>query len=121
MNEFIAQSEDESYSENKKSVKNILQSKSKKRMKQGEGKEAKRVFERLNGFDQKKSIACQKIEEKFGTGIVHGELKDIAVFISQVGQIIIDRDAKRDNRVLHKWFDENWEKIEPILDRITCR
>ena len=64
------------------------------------------------------SPACIKLNEKFGRGIIHEELKCLAEFICTKLNIELDRDAKRDNRVLHKWFHENWCAIEPEIDRI---
>lgn len=90
----------------------------KKKKKSGEGADAHKVIRRLQNFDANASIACKKLNSKFGKGIVHEELKGIAEFICDKIHITIDRDAKRDNRVLYKWFDENWESIEPIIDKI---
>ena len=84
----------------------------------GEGADAQKVIKRIKDFDQETSPACRKIHSRFGRGIIHEELKSLAEFICEKVHIELDRDAKRDNRVLHKWFQENWEVIEPVIDQI---
>lgn len=90
----------------------------KKNVKRGEGADAHRINERIKDFDPRHSEACKKINKKFGMGIIHEELKIIAQFLCQQLHIVLDRDAKRDNRALRKWFDENWDIISPEIDRI---
>ena len=84
----------------------------------GEGSDAVKVIKRIKGFDPNESEACRRIHSKFGQSIVHKELKAIAEIICEKIGITLDRDAKRDDRVLHKWFQENWEVIEPLIERI---
>ena len=84
----------------------------------GEGSDAKRIAERLNGFNQKESIAYKFIIRRFEEGITHIELKRIAEIFAENNRLRLDRDAKRDNRVLIKWFDENWAIIGPQFYRI---
>lgn len=84
----------------------------------GEGSDAQKVIKRIKDFDPENSPACIKLNAKFGRGIVHSELKSLAEFICEKLHIELDRDAKRDNRVLYKWFHENWAMIDQIIDRI---
>ena len=93
----------------------------KTRKKRGEGIEAQRVNARLAGFDIEKSEAWKTIQRQFTVGVTHTELKSIAQILCDQLSIKLDRDASRDNRVLVKWFDENWEKIKPILHTIHLR
>ena len=76
------------------------------------------MITRIRDFDPENSPACIKFNAKFGRGIVHSELKSLAEFICEKIHIELDRDTKRDNRVLYKWFHENWHAIEQIIDRI---
>ena len=91
----------------------------KSRKKQGQGIEWKKVSNRIRNFDPENSIACIVIRDKLGDGVIHSELRDIAILIAKIGKLKIDRDAKRDSRVLFKWFDENWDVIEPIFLNMT--
>lgn len=85
---------------------------------QGQGLEAKRVESRLAGWDINESPARKGIAEQFPQGVTHYELKEIAKFICrEVAGLKLDRDATRDNRVLVKWFDENWECLKDIISR----
>lgn len=85
----------------------------------GQGAEAKRVNARLIGFIVKKSNAYRSLCKKFSPNITHSELKSIAKIICLQTGLKLDRDATRDNRVLIKWFDENWVVIKKNLDYIT--
>ena len=90
----------------------------KERKERGRGSEAIRVKARLEGFSHADSGACQYLEKRF-PGIVHKELKAIATILcTNIGGLILDRDAARDTRVLHKWFDENWDKIAPCIGEL---
>lgn len=95
----------------------------KKRTKRGDGTEAARVKKRLADFDSENSEAWKVISQMFGAGVTHSELKSIALIICMhtTPQIKLDRDASRDNRVLLKWFTENWNIIQPHLKNITLR
>ena len=90
----------------------------KKKIKRGQGSDAHRINERIKNFDPRHSPACRKINKKFGLGIIHEELKVVAEFLCQKLNLVLDRDAKRDNRALRKWYDENWDQIAPEIDRI---
>ncbi|EAY16333.1 hypothetical protein TVAG_359410 [Trichomonas vaginalis G3] len=89
-----------------------------KKTKRGDGTEAARVRKRLANFDSERCIAWIEIQKRFGSGITHSELKSIAQVICEHQRephLKLDRDASRDNRVLLKWFTENWSIIEPHL------
>ena len=55
--------------------------------------------------------------------LIHPELINVAEIIAEYiaerpenpQKILVDRDARRDHRVLLKWFDENWDFVEPVL------
>ena len=85
----------------------------------GQGTEAKRVNARLTGFKMKKSHAYKCLCKKFSPNITHSELKSIATILCLRTGLKLDRDATRDNRVLIKWFDENWVTIKKNLEYIT--
>lgn len=88
------------------------------RVERGKGVEATRVMNRLEGFNREKSKAWIEIKTRFGPGITHNELKSIAVLVGEKTGEKLDRDATRDSRVLVKWFDERWDKIESIVQKI---
>ena len=92
--------------------------KEKPKVKRGTGHQAQRVDKRLSGFDYEKSEVWNFISARYGSKISHLELKSIAAFICTQTNLQLDRDAKRDNRVLIKWFDENWAQIQPLLLKI---
>jgi hypothetical protein len=54
----------------------------------------------------------------FGPGVTHGELKSLAQLICVETGLKLDRDASRDNRVLIKWFQDNWQQISHLMRRI---
>ena len=82
------------------------------------GTEASRVKKRLLGFSPEDSPACQWIH-RWWPGLVRRELTAIALVLSwNLSTCPVDRDAKRDGRVLQKWFDENWAIIQPYLEEV---
>jgi hypothetical protein len=87
----------------------------------GEGPEARRVAERLEGFDLENSEAWLGIVDQFTIGVRHFELKSVADLVCKLTGLRLDRDAQRDNRVLVKWFQENWAVIQPHLVTIHLR
>ena len=90
----------------------------KKRAPRGQGAEALRVQKRLQDFDYERSEAWAKIRQHFSNGITHTELKSAANILCLKLNLKLDRDASRDNRVLIKWFQENWQQIEPHINKI---
>ncbi|OHT16153.1 hypothetical protein TRFO_42035 [Tritrichomonas foetus] len=90
----------------------------KRKVARGKGNEARRVSNRLGNFRPEDCSAWAAIRERFSSGITHGELRSVAQLVSLRTGIGLDRDAGRDNRVLIKWFDENWEKAGPIVAMI---
>lgn len=95
----------------------------KQRKKRGEGVEAKRVQDRLRGFQIEDSPAFRAIQKQFTGGVTHSELKSIALILCEqvCPPLKLDRDASRDNRVLIRWFDEHWDKIRPVISKIHLR
>lgn len=89
----------------------------KKRLKRGEGSEGKDVAKLLLGFDPSKSDACHALDRQFGKAITHLELLSIAQIICKKISITLNRQALRDDRVLHLWFHENWNFISPIIGK----
>jgi hypothetical protein len=43
----------------------------------------------------------------------------IADLVAKKLDIRLDRDARRRKAVMIKWFNENWEVIEPLLRHIV--
>lgn len=84
----------------------------------GQGAEAKRVNARLTGFKMKQSTAYKYLCRKFSPNVTHTELKSIATILCLRTGLKLDRDATRDNRVLIKWFDENWPIVKKNLEFI---
>ena len=92
------------------------------KVKRGEGAEAKRVAERLNGFNYETSETWRILKEKFSSGVTHSELKSVAFVLCQYAEgLALDRDATRDNRVLIKWFDEHWDIIKNLIDKVSLK
>lgn len=81
--------------------------------------EKRRIAIRLNGFDTKENRAWKQLSARFGKTVKQNELTTIAQVIAQHAQIKLDRDARRRKSVLLKWFDENWNAIEPFLDYVV--
>ena len=90
----------------------------KAKIERGSGHEADRVQKRLSGFDVENCQAWKVISSKYGSRISHSELKAIANLICGFTNLRVDRDATRDNRVLIKWFDENWDQIQNFIPKI---
>lgn len=77
------------------------------KVKRGEGIEAKKMREHLQGFDAYNSFVYAVITHIFGNANFHF-LKRIATIISQHAHIYLDRSAQRDKRALIKWYYINW-------------
>lgn len=91
----------------------------KKRKQRGEGCDAKEVSNIISKFDQEKSFACNELQMQFSSGITHNELLAIAELICTKTTLDLSRQAKRDDRVLHKWYDDNWDIIAPHIRRLN--
>ena len=91
------------------------------KVERGKGSEAKRVAERLNGFQYENSNTWRILKEKFSSGVTHSELKSVAIVLCQHTGLSLDRDATRDNRVLIKWFDENWDVLQKHIDNVSLK
>jgi hypothetical protein len=76
-----------------------------------------RNSQRLVGFDEKSSVACSFLSERFGAKMSRHELLSLAQIISEHLHILLDREAFRRKRVLFKWYDENWAIVEPFIRR----
>ena len=87
----------------------------KARKKRRDGRDAKKVVNILLDYDQNKSISYKRINEMFGSGINHEELKAIIDQICYDYQIPFDRQAKRYKKVLYKFLDDHWSIFGPIL------
>ena len=102
-------------------IRNFSQNKKKKEVKKFKSQteiEREKVEKRLNGFCSKNSKAWETIMKYFGENLNQMELNSIAEVLSDLLSINLDREAKRRREVLIKWFDENFEKIEPYLKLI---
>jgi hypothetical protein len=88
----------------------------------GEGHDAKRVRDRLAGFDWEACEAWTVLRQTFGRGITTNEIKSIAFIIcDHCPPLKVDRDAQRDGRVLIKWFQENLNVVQPQLANVELR
>ncbi|KAK8880430.1 hypothetical protein M9Y10_003104 [Tritrichomonas musculus] len=94
------------------------------RKRRGEGPDAKKVSYLLQGFDERKSFAINTLYARFGSSLIHKELLAIAEFlvlkVQQNSRIIlkISRDAKRDDKVLRKWYHDYWGLLAPEIECI---
>lgn len=92
------------------------------RRKRGQGAEAMRVQRHLTNWSLEDSLAFKEIQKQFTSQVRHAELKSIAQVLCDVcPRLRLHRDAARDNRVLIKWFDDNWSQIQPIMPKIHLR
>lgn len=80
--------------------------------------ESEKINKRLNGFDPSKSEVMKILNYHFSTGATHKELLSIVRIICVKTQLKLDRLATKDQRVLIKWFDENWYSIYMIIPSI---
>jgi hypothetical protein len=88
----------------------------------GTGTDAERARDRLGGFDCEKSDTFRLLREHFGETIKTNEIRSIAdLLCDKVPGLKLDRLARRDGRVLIKWFEENMTLIRPALDCIDLR
>ncbi|OHT10195.1 hypothetical protein TRFO_20568 [Tritrichomonas foetus] len=84
------------------------------------GKEASNIQKLLGNFDYNNSRAWKEIKILFSSGIRHTELISIAtVLISIYNLPKVSRPHRRSFPLLVKWFDDNWEKIQPIISKIS--
>lgn len=83
--------------------------------KSGKLTESARIQKRLNGFDATQSNITKTLNYYFSTGTTHRELVSIARIICLKTNLKLDRLAVRDQRVLIKWFEENWAIVYMIL------
>lgn len=54
----------------------------------------------------------QKLQERLNTKLSMTVLRDYALFVADLLDIHLERNAKRNKDVLIAWFCENWEKIK---------
>lgn len=90
----------------------------KPRLPRGQGEEAKKVQNLLNGFDVDKCIAKKQLDIHFSTCASFNLLKAIASIACDIiknPSVKLNRLAKRDYRCLIKWFNDNWEIIGGLV------
>jgi hypothetical protein len=88
----------------------------------GTGNEAKRVQQRLRGFDWETSDAWIILREHFGPTIQTNEIRSVAYLLcSKLPDLKLDRDAARDGRVLIKWYQENLAIVRDNLKYVDFR
>jgi hypothetical protein len=68
---------------------------------------------RMRGFDPKRSPAGRVLEELYGKTNFASLLSLARICAAYLG-IGVDRPATRRRAVLLKWFDENWDALEPF-------
>jgi hypothetical protein len=88
------------------------------KIKRGQGAEAQRVGNRLAGFNDQSSEAWRVLRSMFGEHHTHSELKSVAQVACAETGLLLDRDACRDNRVLIKWFHDNWSQLARVLPAV---
>jgi hypothetical protein len=88
----------------------------------GAGIEAERVRQRLDGFDAMNSNALRILHQHFGETVTTNELRSIAVLLChKSSDLKLERNMRRDSRVVVKWYDENMETISGLLQNVTLR
>jgi hypothetical protein len=81
--------------------------------------ERERVQRRVEGFNWRKSRAWTQLTCLYGPKLNQEELVSIADLVAGRLQIKLDRDARRRKTVIIKWFEENWNLIQPLLSTIV--
>ncbi|EAX95530.1 hypothetical protein TVAG_126600 [Trichomonas vaginalis G3] len=78
----------------------------------------KMIFERvkLNGI--KMDFVSAYIDRIIGTKVTYLNLLSFAIDISSVLEIKLDRLAKRNRNALLCWYAENWERIQPHIQKL---
>ena len=111
----------EKYIDNKKHILGKNKTNNNKKLKcSPKGKEASYIKKVLKNFDYKTSIVWKKIQQLFSTGVRHTELISVAQILIQIsGAPEVSRSCHRSFPVLIKWFDDNWDKIEPFIHHIS--
>ena len=81
-------------------------------------REKAHIKKRLKGFHWKESAAWHDITRFFGPGLSQEELLAIAEILASAAGLKTDREARRRKEVLIKWFDENYNVLRPMFDRL---
>jgi hypothetical protein len=79
------------------------------------------IDQRIRGFDFRKSIPFQRLEEKGYGHLKFSELLSMSEVIAQRASLSLDRQAKRRKRVLFKWLADHWQIIEPHFERMEIQ
>lgn len=87
--------------------------------KRGTSEECKKIKSILSDFNPVNSTAYIKLTERYGNNLKQTECQKIAEVLSLKLNISLDRDSRRRYPMLLKWFNDNWEQIEPNLKYIT--
>jgi hypothetical protein len=94
----------------------------KQRVERGTGPEAKKVAQRLRGFDMGNSPVRIALHQYFSSGVTHKELISVAQIAAHLTGIAEpDRLAVRDCRALLKWYFDNWAVVHGVLGYIHLR
>ena len=83
-------------------------------------KDQSEITTRLQNFNFKTSKTYIEFKRRDLLRIRTDSLVTLAIFIAQKIKVNVDRQAKRRKIVMYKWFEENLDKILPILDNIEC-
>jgi len=81
--------------------------------------EIDRVRKRTEGFKYQNSKSWVGLCRRYGDRITHDELVSVAEVLNPYIGIKLDRDAKRRKNVMLKWFEDNWNTIEPWLSYVV--
>ena len=74
------------------------------------------VQKALGSFSKECAKHTQKrIQDLLGQRLTCPELLSVAQIISRKTSLQLNRECKRRKIVLLKWFDENWDRISPII------
>lgn len=83
------------------------------------GKEARKVQTILDGFQAYNCDAWKQITQQFSSGVRHNELVSVAnILIANYELPALTRYCHRSFAVLIKWFQDNWDRIDPVIRNI---
>jgi hypothetical protein len=84
--------------------------------------EVKKVKQLMKDFSQDESLAWKQMCNHFGRELQHSELFSLAQTIAELHGSELSAPGRLERRrrtMLIRWFDSNWEIIEPTLSRIS--
>jgi hypothetical protein len=77
------------------------------------------VTKRRCGFDMRASQAFRYFETLGWDKIPYAQLRGFIQIIAGLAEVghLLDRDSKREKRLLFQWIDQYWDLLKPHLDQ----